>query len=81
MSVSVMTKDGELPVPTPSGGGGVNLELITRISLMEKEIADLKDKLNSALSEELAYLSGIEREIIKRKKAAQNLLSRLKKYG
>ena len=21
MSVSVMTKDGELPVPTPSGGG------------------------------------------------------------
>lgn len=52
-----------------------------KISQQEKEIADLKDKLNSALSEELAYLSGIEREIIKRKKAAQNLLSRLKKYG
>ncbi len=52
-----------------------------QISQQEKEIADLKDKLNSALSEELSYLSGIEREIIKRKKAAQNLLSKLKKYG
>ena len=52
-----------------------------KISQQEKEIADLRGLLNSALSEELEYLSDIEREVMKRKKAAQGLLLRLKKYG
>lgn len=52
-----------------------------KISQQEKDIADLKDKLSSALSEELAYLSEIEHETMKRKKAAEDLLLKLKKYG
>lgn len=52
-----------------------------KISRQEKEIADLKDKLNSALSEELAYLSEIEHETLKRKKATEDLLRKLKNYG
>lgn len=47
----------------------------------EKEIADLKNKLSSALSEELAYLSGVEQETRERKKAVEGLLRKLKKYG
>lgn len=56
-------------------------EAKNKISQQEKDIADLKDELRSALSEELAYLSGIEDETMKRKKAAENLLLKLKKYG
>lgn len=52
-----------------------------KILQQEKEIADLKGKLSSALSEELAYLSEIEHETMKRKKAAEDLLLKLKKYG
>lgn len=52
-----------------------------KISQQEKDIADLKDKLSSALSEELAYLSEIEHETMKRKKAAEDMLLKLKKYG
>lgn len=52
-----------------------------KISQQEKEIADLKGKLSSVLSEELAYLSEIEHETMKRKKAAENQLLKLKKYG
>lgn len=52
-----------------------------KISQQEKEISDLKGKLSSVLSEELAYLSEIEHETMKRKKAAENLLLKIKKYG
>lgn len=52
-----------------------------KISQQEKEIADLKGRLSSVLSEELAYLSGIGHEIAERKKAAENLLLKLKEYG
>lgn len=52
-----------------------------KVSQQEKEIAGLKDKLNSALSEELAYISMIEQETVKRRKAVEGLLRKLKKYG
>lgn len=52
-----------------------------KIAQQEKEIADLRGQFRSALSEELEYLSDIEREVMKRKKTAQDLLLRLKKYG
>ncbi len=52
-----------------------------KISQQEKEIADLKGKLSSVLSEELAYLSEIEHETRKRKKAVENLLLKIKEYG
>ena len=52
-----------------------------KILQQEKEIADLKDKLGSALSEELAYLSEIEHKTRERKKAAQDLLLKLKNNG
>lgn len=52
-----------------------------KISQQEKEIADLKGKLSSVLSEELAYLSEIEHETMKRKKAAENMLLKLKEHG
>lgn len=51
------------------------------ISRQEQEIADLKNQLSSTLSDELAYLSKIEHETLERKKAAEDLLRRLKKYG
>lgn len=51
-----------------------------KISRLEKEVADLKDKLNSALSEEPVYLSEIEHETLKRKKATEDLLRKLKKH-
>lgn len=47
----------------------------------EKEIADLKNKLSSELSGELEYLSIIEQETVKRRKALEGLLRKLKKYG
>ena len=52
-----------------------------KISQQEKEIADLKDQLSLALLEELTYLSEIEQETIKRKKAAEDLLLKIKKHG
>ena len=51
------------------------------ISRQEREIADLKNQLSSTLSDELEYLSKIEHETLERKKAAEDLLRRLKKYG
>ena len=51
-----------------------------KISQQEKEIADLKDQLSLALLEELTYLSEIEQETIKRKKAAEDLLLKIKKH-
>ena len=51
-----------------------------KISQQEKESSDLKGKLSSVLSEELAYLSEIEHETQKRKKAAEDLLHRLEKH-
>lgn len=51
------------------------------ISRQEQEIAALKDQLSSILSDELAYFSKIEHETLERKKAAEDLLHRLKKYG
>lgn len=51
------------------------------ISRQEQEIADLKNQLSSTLSDELVYLSKIEHETLERKKAAEALLRRLKKYG
>lgn len=47
----------------------------------EKEIADLKNNLSLHLSGELAYLSIIEQETMKRRKAVEGLLRKLKKYG
>lgn len=52
-----------------------------KASQQEKEIVGLKDILSSALSEELAYISIIEQETIKRRKAVEGLLRKLKKYG
>lgn len=52
-----------------------------KASQQEKEIAGLKDILSSALSGELAYISIIEQETIKRKKVVEGLLRKLKKYG
>ena len=51
------------------------------MSRQEQETADLKNQLSSTLSDELAYLSKIEHETLERKKAAEGLLRRLKKYG
>ena len=41
----------------------------------------MKDQLSLALLEELTYLSEIEQETIKRKKAAEDLLLKIKKHG
>ena len=41
----------------------------------------MKNQLSSTLSDELEYLSKIEHETLERKKAAEDLLRRLKKYG
>lgn len=51
------------------------------ISRQEQKIVDLKNQLSSTLSDELAYLSKIEHETLERKKAVEDLLHRLKKYG
>lgn len=51
------------------------------LSRQEQEIADLKNQLSSILSDELAYLSKIKHETLERKKAAEDILRRLKKYG
>lgn len=52
-----------------------------KVAQQEKEIADLKNKLSSDLSGELEYLSIIEQETLKRRKAVEGLLRKLKKYG
>lgn len=54
-------------------------EIKKKAAQQEKEIADLKNKLSSDLSGELAYLSLIEQETIKRRKAVEGLLRKLKK--
>lgn len=51
------------------------------ISRQAQEIADLMNQLSSTLSDELAYLSEIEHETLERKKAVEDLLRSLKKYG
>lgn len=56
-------------------------EIKKKAAQQEKEIADLKDILSSALSGELAYISMIEQETAKRRKTVEGLLCKLKKYG
>lgn len=51
-----------------------------KLAQQEKEITDLKDRLSSVLSDELAYLSEIEHETLKRKKITEDLLRKLKRY-
>lgn len=51
-----------------------------KLAQQEKEITDLKDRLSIVLSEELAYLSEIEHETLKRQKITEDLLRKLKKY-
>ncbi len=46
------------------------------IAQQEKDIADLKKELSSALSDELTYLSEIEHETLKRKKVIEGLVRR-----
>ncbi len=51
------------------------------IAQQEKDIADLKKELSSALSDELTYLSEIEHETLERKKVIEGLVRRCNLYG
>lgn len=51
------------------------------IAQQEKDIADLKKELSSALSDELTYLSEIEHETLERKKVIEGLVRRCNIYG
>lgn len=57
MSVSIMTEEGLVAVPT-RGGGGTSLELLTRIFSLESTVADLTNRLGDA-SAEIQRISGL----------------------
>ena len=46
MSLSIMTSQGEINVPTHSGGG-VNLELLNRIEELENKVKQLTDRIST----------------------------------
>ena len=59
MSVSIMTETGLIEVPTRSGG--VNLELLARLRLMEERITGLQQELDSVKNSRAGNEPGLTR--------------------